>query len=488
MQIKRRYLILGLLPVFAVGALATGFHPLPWQLFERQSASSTQKTAVALQSSVQSKVPARPAEPAKPAEAVTNQLPAPASARVPATAASSAAKKMPSTGIDVARINPDGASVIAGHAKPSSRITVMADGNPVGAITADRSGDWVMVTMQKFANPDAKLTIKPGDHTIKKVAALVTPGTSSDAPKAAAPRRTAAQVTRQMMQRLETLTREASANDPAKTSKPSAAPPATASPVVSPSVAGPSTVSSAPAIVAPNQASASAPPVTTVKPAQGAPSKSSPAAAPVASRPVVVARAAAAMPAPQASLALTSRGIAVTPSLTVLNTQTRTTPRPSSESSTGTSESGTRVAAVTVPKVASASPAATKKPDRPSLTIKASVEPLPVPVQFIYRKDVFTEYGRQAASLLLKYFLVKKFSAVWLSGHADERGTAAANQKLSRERLQRIEKFLRNGGFAGKLTLIPKGATEIYKGVDRSKFPQEELWQLDRRVEVVAAK
>jgi outer membrane protein OmpA-like peptidoglycan-associated protein len=174
--------------------------------------------------------------------------------------------------------------------------------------------------------------------------------------------------------------------------------------------------------------------------------------------------------------------------LKVLNMQTRTTPRPSSESSTGTSESGTRVAAVTVPKVASASPAATKKPDRPSLTIKASVGPLPVPVQFIYRKDVFTEYGRQAASLLLKYFLVKKFSAVSLSGHADERGTAAANQKLSRERLQRIEKFLRNGGFAGKLTLIPKGATEIYKGVDRSKFPQEELWQLDRRVEVVAAK
>ena len=67
---------------------------------------------------------------------------------------------------------------------------------------------------------------------------------------------------------------------------------------------------------------------------------------------------------------------------------------------------------------------------------------------------------------------------------ADERGTAEYNMELSRKRLETVSAFLRKGGYNGKMTLVPEGASEPFKGVDRSKFSQDDLMQLDRRVEL----
>ena len=119
---------------------------------------------------------------------------------------------------------------------------------------------------------------------------------------------------------------------------------------------------------------------------------------------------------------------------------------------------------------------------------KRSAKSLPVPVQFVYRRADFTDQGREAAALLLKYFKAKNFQSVVLSGHADERGTASANQALSRQRLLRIRDLLREGGFKGQLKLVPKGESEKYRGVDRSRLEAGELYQLDRRVEVMSAR
>jgi len=112
---------------------------------------------------------------------------------------------------------------------------------------------------------------------------------------------------------------------------------------------------------------------------------------------------------------------------------------------------------------------------------------VPVPVQFRFRQAEFTPQGREAAALLLAYFKAKQFKSVVLSGHADERGSAPANKALSKQRLIRIERLLRNGGFNGGIKLLPMGETQKYSGVDRSKFEAEELYQLDRRVEVLSA-
>ena len=72
------------------------------------------------------------------------------------------------------------------------------------------------------------------------------------------------------------------------------------------------------------------------------------------------------------------------------------------------------------------------------------------------------------------------------AGHADERGTADLNMDLSDQRLKAVWRFLRGAGYAGRVSFYRKESREFVAGVDRSKFPAEVLWQLDRRVELIA--
>jgi outer membrane protein OmpA-like peptidoglycan-associated protein len=120
--------------------------------------------------------------------------------------------------------------------------------------------------------------------------------------------------------------------------------------------------------------------------------------------------------------------------------------------------------------------------DAAAVTNEADI--VPVPLKFVFREATLTEEGRRAADLLLEYLLLKQRPAITLTGHADERGTAAFNLSLSAERLQTVANFLRAGGYAGKLILIPKGDTEPFTGVDRRLFSREDLYDLDRRVEL----
>lgn len=129
----------------------------------------------------------------------------------------------------------------------------------------------------------------------------------------------------------------------------------------------------------------------------------------------------------------------------------------------------------------------------PDTTPAVSSEPsarkaIPIPIQFVYRKATFTPDGEKAANLLLQYLQAGALSEITLSGHADERGTEALNMELSRERLKTVESYLRSGGYQGKLELLAKGKSEPFTGVDRTTFAKEELFQLDRRVELRPAK
>jgi len=110
---------------------------------------------------------------------------------------------------------------------------------------------------------------------------------------------------------------------------------------------------------------------------------------------------------------------------------------------------------------------------------------VPVPITFVFNEATFTDNGRKAASLLLEYLKLKHFKKVSLTGHADERGTEELNFNLSRERLDTVAGFLKEGGFEGQLELIPKGESEPFTGVVRSEYDREDLYQLDRRVELV---
>jgi outer membrane protein OmpA-like peptidoglycan-associated protein len=135
------------------------------------------------------------------------------------------------------------------------------------------------------------------------------------------------------------------------------------------------------------------------------------------------------------------------------------------------------------------------KSDRGSVTVAKLAPPapgeatvrksIPVPITFVFNEAQFTSDGRKAAELLLEYLKLKAFKQVALTGHADERGSDELNMNLSRDRLETVAGFLKQGGFSGDLQLVPKGKSEPYTGVVRSEFNQEELYQLDRRVELV---
>ena len=148
------------------------------------------------------------------------------------------------------------------------------------------------------------------------------------------------------------------------------------------------------------------------------------------------------------------------------------------------------------PAKAPAAPAAPTAPaasaargDAPtSLPPRVETVTVPVPVTFVFNEATLTGDGERAARLLLEYLQLKRFPKVKLTGHADERGTDALNLALSAQRLQTVARFLRDGGFKGQLDLIPKGKAEPYLGVVRADFSQEDLWQLDRRVELMVSR
>jgi outer membrane protein OmpA-like peptidoglycan-associated protein len=112
---------------------------------------------------------------------------------------------------------------------------------------------------------------------------------------------------------------------------------------------------------------------------------------------------------------------------------------------------------------------------------------VPVPITFIFNEPTLTDDGKRAAALLLEYLRLKHFAKISLTGHADERGTDELNMTLSKERLDTVAHYLKEGGFTGELELIPKGKREPFSGVVRSQYPLEDLYQLDRRVELVIA-
>lgn len=425
MQRNYRFLWLALVPLGAVGALATGMVSLPWQFGGEPTVETVSKQAegrekqpadaARLKSQDRQQAALQPETPQSPQSLAAGAPDAP-------------------FGVDVARISLDGSSVIAGYGEPGATLTVLADGKPLGVVVADAAGDWVLITSHKFAGLDPSISLKAGDLTRKVVAAVddtartrAEPGAVRTAPLE--PARTAADVTKQMMVRLKRLAQDAEAE---------------------------AAVATAPA---------SSGQVASYRPSTENPlSRDDVVTGSVGTNPAAPARTDEARPKAAASA----------PSQSALRTRA--------------SSGNPPVTGATPPAPTSTSPAQRVAAVGPPIQSASVTDSLPVPIQFVYRKAVLTEQGREAANLLLAYFMAKRFEVVTLSGHADERGTERANHTLSKQRLLRIRDLLRTGGFQGRIELVPKGETEKYQGVDRSLFQPEELYQLDRRVEVMSAR
>jgi len=104
--------------------------------------------------------------PPKPVAAVPAAQPAPAAPTPPISALG------PS--FDIVKIDPSGHAVIAGRAAPGARVRILDAGKPLGEVTADGRGEWVLV-------PDAPLAA--GEHQIGLEA--TDPATGAKLPAAA---------------------------------------------------------------------------------------------------------------------------------------------------------------------------------------------------------------------------------------------------------------------------------------------------------------
>lgn len=382
---------------------------------------------------------------------------------------------------DIARISPDGTSVFAGQAKPNSVVSLLEDGRPVATAKADENGEWSMTTEHRFTSADPKLGLEARQQTDAERShgevAAATPTlprtprqTTPDQPekergeaRAGTTTPTPNAIAEGMIRNLEGLVADArkEAEQPSGQDKPATAPAEKRE-----ADAQEEPRRSGPAVSEPSPSSRANAEADTPAAANDRTAEHDERAAGTESRSADNTKEPAA--ANNQSAESGSQG-------TKTEESRSATANAEPEGTEGRSTDTEENQPATTNRMAAASPA----PSPRQATI-----PIPVPIMFVYREATFTEQGERAASLLLEYLKLKKFDEVSLSGHADERGSVELNYELSEDRLETVEKFLRDGGFTGKLNLVPKGKLEPYTGVDRSKYDQEALYQLDRRVEL----
>jgi outer membrane protein OmpA-like peptidoglycan-associated protein len=108
----------------------------------------------------------------------------------------------------------------------------------------------------------------------------------------------------------------------------------------------------------------------------------------------------------------------------------------------------------------------------------------PLPIEFEFNSVTFTQKGEQAAAALLECLGKERFSAIKLTGHTDKIGSDAFNMDLSARRLAAVRDYLVKGRFGGRIVLVPMGRREPFPVDDPSQHSEDEINQLNRRVEL----
>src|SRR5207237_1126057 len=80
---------------------------------------------------------------------------------------------------DVVKVSPAGTAVIAGRAEPGAKVVVRDGDKPLGEVTADRRGEWVLVIEQPMG---------PGDRLLSAEASRGAGGYRTDLSGKRAPR------------------------------------------------------------------------------------------------------------------------------------------------------------------------------------------------------------------------------------------------------------------------------------------------------------
>lgn len=365
--------------------------------------------------------------------------------------------------LDISRISPDGPSVFAGRAEPGTYVTLMENGKPAGTTKANSSGSWSLSTEHKFASADPEISFEVAEAP----------------PPKAEPATEDTKVTEET-QAAEAPPEPSSAAEPAD-------------PNSAPAVAG-DVMRKFENLVSEAREEAAAEERRKLEEQRLARLED-------AKRKDAERRAAAAQKE-EAERNAAARDEAAPEETTVAAVEPETDTETKSETQTQSadeeraSESRATASAsadkapgtkstVEASGSESGSDSKTAMMATPGKAAKPTAQaPIPVPLMFVYNQATLTPEGKRASDLLLEYLLLKRLDSVELTGHADERGTHAYNYDLSRERLEAVAEILNEGGYKGELKLTPKGKTEPFRGIDRSKYRGEALYQFDRRVEL----
>ena len=110
---------------------------------------------------------------------------------------------------------------------------------------------------------------------------------------------------------------------------------------------------------------------------------------------------------------------------------------------------------------------------------------VPIPITFHTGSDDFTDKGLHAAADMSNYLTTQNPKKITIVGHTDPRGGEKYNLELSKKRVEAVGQYLKDQGFAGQIELVAKGESERFPVDDKSAYTQEQIWQMDRRVELI---
>lgn len=113
-----------------------------------------------------------------------------------------------------------------------------------------------------------------------------------------------------------------------------------------------------------------------------------------------------------------------------------------------------------------------------------AVEKVASPITFEYDSATFTPIGVTAAQELVTLLSQRKPTRVRIIGHTDQKGSDEYNLSLSERRAQAVASFLKSKGVDAMLEAQGKGKREPRPLSSGAAYPQAEIDQLNRRVEV----
>jgi outer membrane protein OmpA-like peptidoglycan-associated protein len=111
------------------------------------------------------------------------------------------------------------------------------------------------------------------------------------------------------------------------------------------------------------------------------------------------------------------------------------------------------------------------------------VKNVPLPINFKYGTDEFTELGQKYAEELLTALKQQEPSDLIIVGHTDPRGGDAYNMDLSERRARAVERYLRMNGITARIKTYGRGFHEPVAPEVTQGLSEEDVYALDRRVE-----